>query len=183
MTASIRDRLQSNHPDIHVQHHDTHTVLFEFNDDVDSIPAVCFCLHIFRVLVLVYIFKGNCIIVESTLGDHTDTAKIYQKWILVRKMSILLASRIRWVSPRAMRKHETLLLYLSHQRWPYRYIYNTYIPTLLIAFQIHNISPSCYLHLKVISQALYSYGTPNQHVSRSTNFVAFLKLAMLKPNE
>ena len=29
---------------------------------------------------------------ESTLGDHTDTVKIYQKWILVRKVSILLFS-------------------------------------------------------------------------------------------
>ena len=76
IAASIRYLLRADHPDIHVQHHDTYTVLFKLrdNDNVDSIPTGCFCLHILRVPV--HFIKINRIFVESTLGDHRDTTTI-----------------------------------------------------------------------------------------------------------
>ena len=50
MVAGINFRLKTNYPDIHVHHHDTHTVLFQFknSDDVECNPIVCFCLRIFK---------------------------------------------------------------------------------------------------------------------------------------
>ena len=50
IVSTLTLKLRQVYPEIHVQHRETHSVLFKFkdNDDIDCNPTVCFCLRIFK---------------------------------------------------------------------------------------------------------------------------------------
>ena len=91
MAASIRDPILGDHPDLHVQHLNTHTVLFKFRDnhDVDSNPNVCFRKYAYSyfnqcvwitvdpVLVDLDTHTIHRIVVESALRDHKHFQQIF----------------------------------------------------------------------------------------------------------
>ena len=112
-----------------------------------------------------FTFYENGYEIVSLKRDHTDTAKIYQKWISYLKVSIFLASDKRWVSPGTTRRHTTLLL----NNYGFAGCYHITIDTRRICLHFKWHSKHITLSLRVtcswncfICQASASYGTYNQ---------------------
>ena len=207
MVAGINFRLKTNYPDIHVHHHDTHTVLFQFknSDDVECNPIVCFCLRIFKdmsirlwnngVEVHSKYFKSLLSNTKSVLGLWSQFCEVlrYSKDIPevdnVTKGGHIAREIIKLGD---LSDNEKAYNFLAEQlnllcQAPSRYRYTT--DTLIFAFQIYHKSSSSYLELRQLlclpSIRLLQSVSSNLDVSDSNTCITFLKskAALLTPDE
>ena len=208
LRAALANKLSTDYPEIQIQQHNNHVVLFKFknNDDINSNPVISFCMRIFDDL-LVRLWINSVELQKAQfqwLLSHTEGRLCLwsQLWELLNRYSkdvseVDITSKSGHVASLVeelgeLNNSTETYNFIAEQLKllclnPHRYRYTS--ETLIIAFQIYHKSPACYLQMKQLfclpSVRLLQQVSSNLNVSGSTDYVTFLKnkAALLKPKE